>query len=473
MKKEEERKPKRAKRKTRASRKPPEQGSANHGRRFADELISKALYNEITPDEAERQAKAAGLPPLASWPDPSEHDPMKESRWTLLQVVAWIAWRDVSLAREQCPAYRKRCSYWVFRPWNEPIGDRFEAREGWFIQAQCPPSSFIMTLDDARMRCEGELPESARLTPKEAEIELLRALADDRLKAEAFDKNRNVVEIPAREWPRLGVFEERDEPVLKYKPLDAPPAYTGIQFKRSDVMSVWPRYVAVDLQAMDLGNMSEQHFGMMLSDEAYVPFSVAVCWIATRSGRKQVSIRDEAAWERSAKSLLAHIADTRIDIIGCGDDQETKRLDAACFDSSDCPHPYSKDTLRYACAERTHVLCEFYSGDDDWKSGRVDQFFLEGKRRPHWRRLRVRRSQMLELFPKPPPTANLELECVKCLKELMAKSKYRPKLKSQLLDDVRAKVHGLSKKQSERAWTRAINEGPPEWRRRGPVAKGV
>jgi hypothetical protein len=52
-----------------------------------DSLISRALYGIITPQEAEEEAKTSGLPALASRPDSAEFDPMKDSRWTLLQAI--------------------------------------------------------------------------------------------------------------------------------------------------------------------------------------------------------------------------------------------------------------------------------------------------------------------------------------------------------------------------------------------------
>jgi hypothetical protein len=41
-----------------------------------DELISKARVGEVTPEQAEAEAKAAGLPPFESQPGRAEFDPM-------------------------------------------------------------------------------------------------------------------------------------------------------------------------------------------------------------------------------------------------------------------------------------------------------------------------------------------------------------------------------------------------------------
>jgi hypothetical protein len=438
-------------------------------RRVRDDLISKARYGKITAEQAEDEAQAAGLAPLASRPPAAEFDPMKESRWTLLQAIAWVAWRDSILVMEQNQEYRSRYTCWFFRPWKEPDGTSFKVQEGWFLEPLCPSSALYLALQDCRMRAEGDLPASARFTTREAEAELWKALLADSLKAEGFDKSGSPVEIPARDWAHLKMYEERGQPVLKYKALDVPPAFTEIRFKRADVTSIWPR--SVDPDTLDLGNITEQHFELMLSDAAYVPFSVAVCWVATKGGRKLVSMRDEMEWKRSAKILLSGVSASQIGIIGCGDDQEGRQLPATAFDSVDCPHPYSID-IRYLFAEQTHVRCFFPSNDEGWKSGYDDQFFLEGRRRPHWTRLRLRRDQVLKLQPKLILKANLEVECRNWLEGLMRLHSKRPKSKPDLMREAKANFSGLGKRQSERAWADAINAtGNTEWTKKGPVRK--
>jgi hypothetical protein len=45
-----------------------------------DKLLTEARYGKITPQQAEAQAKAAGLPPFETQPDLAAFDPMAESR---------------------------------------------------------------------------------------------------------------------------------------------------------------------------------------------------------------------------------------------------------------------------------------------------------------------------------------------------------------------------------------------------------
>jgi hypothetical protein len=438
-----------------------------------DKLLLRTRDGEISPKQAEEEARAAGLKPLASIPDPVIFDPMKQSRWTLLQTIAWIAWRDSDLVMEQNPEYCRQYLHWVYREWrSDEDNPECAVRGGWVLEPLHPPSLLLDILDNT-MREHAELPATARLAPRRAEERLWKLLADGHLKAEALDTEGSPVEVPALSWPHLTIAQNaHHEQVLHYKLLDQP-AFTSVHFRRSDITSIWPpaRYEAVETDALDLGRITEQHFGLMLSEEAYVPFSVAVCWIVANGGRKVVAIKDKAEWQTAAKSLLSHLAAAEIEVIGCGEDRESKSLSGTAFDSVDCPHPYGRPIQYELPDHKTYIRCAFYSDEEHWKEGYNDQFFLEGKIRPHWTHIRVRRDEVLEKWPPPPATSNLEVDCYKWLKKLMVKFKHRPKLKDHLLDEARDQFPGLSKNQSERAWARATKEGPPGWRRRGPVRR--
>ena len=100
-------------------------------------LILTARLGDIDPQQAEAEAQAAGLPPLASQADAEKFDPMRESRWPLIQAIAWIAWRDARFVMEQNAEYRANSTHWIFQEWNEPNPDGrgFTLRKGWFLKS--------------------------------------------------------------------------------------------------------------------------------------------------------------------------------------------------------------------------------------------------------------------------------------------------------------------------------------------------
>src|SRR5690348_17204747 len=101
-----------------------------------DRIITLAQYGKLTPEKAEAAAKARGLPPLAHEPEWPAFDPRRDSRWSVVMALAWIAWRDFELTRQQSASFRRDGWRWFFREWNGPTksGTAFRHRRGWFLE---------------------------------------------------------------------------------------------------------------------------------------------------------------------------------------------------------------------------------------------------------------------------------------------------------------------------------------------------
>lgn len=211
-------------------------------RQLRDELITKARYGKITPEQAEAEAKAAGLLPFEIEPDICAFDPMKQSRWPMVMAVAWIAWRDPQLVMEQGAEFRSRSTLWIFRDWTELIdeGKDFARRAGWFLESWHEATTGRLGMVDARMTILGEKPASAPCTPAEAETVLWQFLQEEHLLAEGFDQEGKLVEIPPREWAHLKLFEDGKRDVLRYDALDRNEPYSNVRFRRKDLMRLWP-----------------------------------------------------------------------------------------------------------------------------------------------------------------------------------------------------------------------------------------
>jgi hypothetical protein len=208
-----------------------------------DEIISKARNGKITPEQAEEEAKAAGLPPFERQPTIGEFDPMTESRWPIVMVVAWIAWRDIQLVAQQQPEYRSQSTWWCQREWLEPAdgAERITERRGWVLEPWPPSTTLRLRSIDNSLRENGQLSALSRVRPREAETSLWQALSEGLLKAEGFNKNGALVEIPVGEWTHLKLFEEGKQDALKYDALDYDQPYTKVRLRRDDVLGLWPR----------------------------------------------------------------------------------------------------------------------------------------------------------------------------------------------------------------------------------------
>ena len=436
-----------------------------------DELITAARYGEITPQEAEAKAKAAGLLPLATQPGSEEFNPMGESRWPLVMAIAWIAWRDVQLVKEQGAEYRRLCSYWIFRQWNEPKERGGERRAGWFLEPWHGSTAARLMVDDVAPQIECELPQSARLTPTQAERELWSALAEGKLVAEGFDRTRTLIEIPTREWSHLILYEEREEDVLKYDALDAP-AFTRVRFRRQDLVSLWPRHVTVDVDTVDLGSFGDLHFQPLLTAASYVPLSAALCWVITQSGTASISIRDKEAWQAGVSKLLPKISDGSVEIIGRDENQSTSVLPRVAFASIDVPWPVFQSIEQILGESEMHIRCHLFAGWEGFKKGYNDQFFIEGGLRPRWTHLEVRREHVLKLWPEPSPKSSALIECKRWLMEMMRESpRRRLKPKNMCQKEARQKFGHIAVGQFQRMWAAAIEEtGARAWSKAGPVS---
>jgi hypothetical protein len=435
-----------------------------------DELITKARNGEITSQQAEAQAKAAGLPPFETQPDFAEFDPMAESRWPIVMAVAWIAWRDPQLVMEQGNEFRSLCTQWVFRDWNEPdqSGQNLAKHEGWVLEPWHKSSALGLSILDKFLRGNGQLPSSARVTPSQAETELWRALSEERLRAEAFDKDGTLVEIPAREWAHLILVQEREQDALKYDVLDRDEPYTKVRFRRSDLINLWPRYKPVDIGSLDWGQVTDLHLEPMTTHASHVPLSVAFYWVISNCGVASVPFRDEEAWNSGVSKLMPKISEGSVEIIGRDDGHMSSVLPPVAFASIDVPFPLSQ-SLAHILGESTHICCYFPTGEDEWKNGFDDRFFAQGNLNARWTHLQVRREHVLKLWPKPDTKSKSQVDCRRWLVAQMRESpEARPKPKLEFQKEAQKKFRPLAARQFQKAWDAAIEEsGATGWAKAG------
>src|ERR1700754_1352937 len=106
-----------------------------------DRLLMQAQRGEITKAEAEAVATAQGLGPFERRPELSRFDPKLKSHWSIVMSVAWIAWRDFRLVREQDPEFCSACFHWIYRKWTDRSDEPVEPveRAGYFLETRLAP----------------------------------------------------------------------------------------------------------------------------------------------------------------------------------------------------------------------------------------------------------------------------------------------------------------------------------------------
>ena len=107
-----------------------------------DRLLEQAGRGEITKEQAEAAAASQGLGSFERKPELPRFDPKLKSHWSIVMAVAWIAWRDFGLVREQVPEFCSACFHWIYRKWTDRSDETADPveRAGYFLETRPAPS---------------------------------------------------------------------------------------------------------------------------------------------------------------------------------------------------------------------------------------------------------------------------------------------------------------------------------------------
>lgn len=442
-----------------------------------DNLISQVQRGELTPEQAEAKAKAIGCEPLAHLPEFPKFDPMLESRWTLPMAVAWIAWRDLKLVREQNSKFRSECTQWVPRQWRAPTdeGTRFTEHVGSFLEPLRPASVTRLSIFEKLQENRHTLTSTQQMPVDVAEKALWQALSESRVSAEALDTNERPVEIPDHEWSYLRLFQENGNDVLKYRSFDADCAFSDVKLKRDELLRLWPSisYRPVDMKFnFPIGDAMIEPIANF-EPRPYVPLCSAIHWIETAGGMNLVNVDDASAWDAAARKLFMFIHSGEIALIGlpCGGNRtETVPGHTLTLVRVLPPGLLSfEDILQQASS---YIACTAYSDESHWQEFN-DQLFDRGGRGPTLTHLQVSKNGVLRAQPRPDAKLKPERDCRRWLAGQVQQSpSSRPKNKEEMWTDASHLFPGLKRRQFNRAWATVIIEsGLAGWSKSGPLPK--
>jgi len=194
-----------------------------------EEIIALVRLGKMTPDQAENWAECEGMPPFAGRPDPSIFDPMARPSWTPLQVVAWIAYRDVDKVRDASTEFR--INWYVWREVAESDNEWVQSKNGMRLEHVSDASLLELLNDDA-------------IAPS-AENELIaRLIAGDVTCSGFMNSGGQRAVVPAIQWNDLRFHFGGDNVALVSMWQDAPVAamvhYTDLLIERARVLELWP-----------------------------------------------------------------------------------------------------------------------------------------------------------------------------------------------------------------------------------------
>jgi hypothetical protein len=437
-----------------------------------NELLSAAQYGEITSAEAEAKAAEMGWPPFERQPALPAFDPMLEARWSLVMTVAWIAWRDLALVREQHSGFRADSTHWLFREWNGPAPEGgVERHAGYFVETWSKSSATRLSLVDIILEGRDEFPPTRQMSVADAREILWRALSEGRLVAEALDSSGKPIEIPTIEWSYLKLYEERELDVLKHNALDNGAAFTDVKFRREDVLGLWHQITYVKAALEDTYLIDESMVEPVENQTAgYVPLCSALHWMMTRGGMLRLRLDDEEAWDAACDKLIPSIHAGRVELIGLPRGGAlTEKIPGYSLPLVKVLHPLRSDFSDSALSAPSHIVCTPFVDQEHWSADFNDRLYLRGQAQAAWTHLQVCKSDVLDRCPRPEKRVKPQQDCFHWLLDQMRDSpSRRPKTKEMFRREANSKFSLLKVRQFNSAWDHAIMEsGASAWSARG------
>jgi len=307
-------------------------------------------------------------------------------------------------------------------------------------------------LHEQDLKKNDRLPLTAQMSVLEAEQVLWKALADGHLVGEAIDQNATPIDVPQREWSYLKHFEERERDVVKYHPNDPRPAFRDIKLKRNELMQLWPAAADNPVVSEPSTLIEPMMLEPMVRAPAagYVPLCVALHWIMTRGGTRNVHVDDADAWGAAVGELHSLICDERVELIGRPRDSSlTRQFPGHSFSLVKILAPVHRAISELLLSAPAHVDCCCFTSREEWHSSYNDKLYEPGQPGPSWTHLQVRKSAILDRWAKPSGHMQTEGACREWLIEQMQKSRSaRPKSKNKFWsDDVRSRFPSLARRQ--------------------------
>ena len=207
--------------------------------RLRDALLADVRGGRLTPREAEAEAKRLGLSPLNPEPNVADYDPMDEVWWTLVMVVAWIAWRSIAEVTRVWDVYRSGASYWQRRTWR--VGFDGRVRRGFILKESDPAKLSILALREIHQKTHNTLPADA-ISVEAARQALWKELGENRIQATGINtETRKREVIPDHEWRDLVHVNEQGRDVVRYREGHGVSGrgYDELAFRSQTIADIW------------------------------------------------------------------------------------------------------------------------------------------------------------------------------------------------------------------------------------------
>ncbi len=346
-----------------------------------NDLLVRVQRGEITPADAESEAKRLGLGKLASEPDPADCDPMREPYWSLPMAVAWIAYRSADAVRNWWNDYRKEFSVWRYVEWQEkPDGP---IHQGYGLERR--PAATLVRLRIVDTKRQNAVDD---MSAEEAIKELWRALQFGDFEASGVEKDTGKrVGIQAERWHDLTWFEESGTDVIRPQREQAKECYREVIVPAEAVRARWPTRSQPQLELPAL---------MKPEGPGYMPLYCAAQWIATCAGSVSFDPSDENVWKPAYEQLLARIASEEIKVVGIRNG-ERRPVPGYHFAGCRVSYPFVEEPFELLLSNELYLSSFAYLDEEHWRKGHDDS--LQNRHGCQWGRLMVLKPDVARFWP--------------------------------------------------------------------------
>jgi hypothetical protein len=354
-----------------------------------DALLDRVNMGELTPAQAEAEAKRLGMASLQP-PDPNPElfDPTREAQWTLPMAVAWIAYREISAVRNRWEAYRGE--FWIWHERRFPDGRPGSMRSGWLLGRRGKTTmESVVRATDAEATAERDPRFSMK--PAEAIKALWDALQSDCFRTTGIDqKSWARVEILPTTWLDLKYFEENGEDEVRPEAphLGGYARYRDVLLPSRVIRGLWRAPFAIEpLRLPPI---------MPPVGDGYMPLYCAAQWIATEGGTVDFDPESIAVWRKAFDLLLSALASRKVAVVGTRDG-EREHVPEVQFADCRVDYPFSDASMDLILSNDLYLQSTPYYDEEHWRDGYDDA--LMDRQHHRWSRLIVARADIRREWP--------------------------------------------------------------------------
>jgi hypothetical protein len=211
-------------------------------------IYARFRLGEITQEEAEAEAQAAGIGTLECHPNPADFDPMAEPRWTLPMTLAWIIYRSVDSVRALMDSFQAATRIWLQKDYVSENGQTEKK-----LDLVSPRRKSPFDVINEAVRADDSSAQA--LSGIAARDDLLRKLKSGELQAFGIGRGESMhTPISPITWETITTFF-LDEPRIQASDigtfLEENARFQEVRVESSKVRELWPKLPSSSKAATD------------------------------------------------------------------------------------------------------------------------------------------------------------------------------------------------------------------------------